>query len=94
MGTDLYRGETPLRPEISNSQAVQKTLQLYAENLGTNPPFHPLGMVIMNHVNVLLTTQMGGNLDYSQCYHFRKKLRELWNKGLDLDKLAPPAAPN
>lgn len=89
-----YTGGFPLRPEIHNSNTVQKTLQLYAQLLGTKPPFHPLGMVPMDHVEIVLTTEMGGNLEYSQRYHFRKKLRDAWNKGADLDKLVPPTVPN
>lgn len=89
-----YTGGFPLRPQYVNSDATQKTLQLYAKNLGIKPPYHPLGMVPMDHCQVCITTDPVKNLDYSQCYHFRKKLRAVWNKGGDLDSLVPPAPSN
>lgn len=79
--------------KICNSQAVQKTLQLYAQNLGTKQPYHPLGLVPMDHCQMSLQVEPTVNLEYSQCYHFRKKLRDLWNKGADLAQLVPPTVP-
>ena len=89
-----YTGGFPLRPQFSNSEATQKTLQQYAKDLGTKPPYHPLGMVPMQLCHVILTVETTINLDYSQCYHFRKKLREVWNKGGNLDSLSPPVPNN
>ena len=89
-----YTGGFPLRPQFANSEATQKTLQQYAQDLGIKPPFHPLGLVPMQLSQVVLKADAVINLDYSQCYHFRKKLREVWNKGGDLDALTPPAPPN
>ena len=89
-----YTGGFPLRPQMINSEATQKNNQLYAQNLGIKPPYHPLGMVPMEPCHVLLTTAPVKNLDYSQCYHFRKKLRAIWNKRGNLDTLTPPDPAN
>lgn len=62
-----------LRPELVNSEDVQKTLQLYASNLGIKPPYHPLGMVPMKFCKIFISVEATVNLDHSQCYHFRKK---------------------
>ena len=89
-----YTGGFPLRPQFINSDDTQKTLQKYATNLGIKPPFHPLGLVPMDLCHVRITVPPMENLDYSQCYHFRKKLREVWNRGGNLDDLVPPVPRN
>ena len=89
-----YTGGFPLRPQFINSDATQKTLQQYAKDLGIKPPYHPLGLVPMQLCHVTLVVDTVVNLDYSQCYHFRKKLREVWNKGGNLDSLSPPVPHN
>ena len=89
-----YTGGFPLRPQFINSDDTQKTLQKYAKDLGIKPPYHPLGLVPMELCHVRITVAPTTNLDYSQCYHFRKKLREVWNRGGNLDDLVPPTPHN
>ena len=48
----------------------------------------------MDLCHVRITVDPMVNLEYSQCYHFRKKLREVWNRGGNLDDLVPPVLPN
>ena len=50
-----YTGGFPLRPELPNSPAVQKTLLQYTTDLHCKPPYHPDGLVPMGHVAPIFT---------------------------------------
>lgn len=76
-----YTGGFPLRSQFVNADDTQKTLQQYAKDLGTKPPYHPLGLVPMHLCNVILTVEPCVNLHYSQCYHFSKETSRTLEQG-------------
>ena len=89
-----YTGGFPLRPELPNSPAVQKTLLQYTTDLHCKPPYHPDGLVPMGHVAPIFTTDVAAPLTFHQAFLYRRNLRKVWNKHGDLSSVPIPAAPN
>ena len=89
-----YTGGFPLRPEIPNAGAVQRTLLKYAENLQCRPPYHPDGLVPMQYVQTHFPAVDAINLTFHQSFLYRRNLRKAWHRRGDLGSVPIPAADN
>ena len=89
-----YTGGFRLRPEIPNSTAVQRTMIRYAEDLHCKPPYHPDGVIPMNHVHPTLAVVDATPLTFEQRFLYRRYLRQCWNRHGNLDSVSIPRAPN
>ena len=89
-----YTGGFPLRPEIPNAGAVQRTLLKYAENLHCRPPYHPDGLVPMQFVQTHFPAADAINLTFHQSFLYRRNLRKAWHRRGDLGSVPIPAADN
>ena len=89
-----YTGGFRLRPEIPNSTAVQRTMIRYAEDLHCKPPYHPDGVIPMNHVHPTLAVVDAIPLTFEQRFLYRRYLRQCWNRHGNLDSVSIPRAPN
>ena len=89
-----FTGGMPLRPEIPNSDLVQRTISRYVEDLQCKPPFHPDGMIPMRHASPIFAVPPATELTFHQRFLYRRKLRETWHRGGDLDGVTVPPAPN
>ena len=89
-----YTGGFRYRPEIPNSKAVQRTLIRYSEDLHCKPPYHPDGIIPMNHVRPTLAVVAAVPLSFQQRFLYRRYLRQCWNRQGDLDSVPIPPAPN
>ena len=75
-----YTGGFALRPEMPNSNAVQKTLIQYAADLHCKPPYRPDGLVPMRHVTPSLVAVDAIPVAFDQAFLYRRNLRKTWNK--------------
>ena len=89
-----FTGGMPLRPEIPNSDLVQRTISRYVEDLQCKPPFHPDGLIPMRHASPIFAVPPATELTFHQRFLYRRKLREAWHRGGDLDGVSVPPAPN
>ena len=89
-----YTGGFPLRPEVPNSTAVQRSLIRYAEDLHCKPPYHPDGLVSMTHIHPTFPVVDAIPLTFEQRFLYRRYLRQCWNRQGDLDSVPVPPAPN
>lgn len=89
-----YTGGFPLRPEIPNSAAVQRSLTRYAADLHCKPPYHPDGLVPMYHTQPIFHVIDAIPLTFEQRFLYRRYLRQCWNRDGDLNAVPIPPAPN
>lgn len=61
-----YTGGVPLRPEIPNAGLVQRTIARYTEDLRCKPPFHPDGLIPMQHVSPIFPVPEATDLTFEQ----------------------------
>ena len=89
-----YTGGFPLRPEIPNSAAVQRSLIRYAADLHCKPPYHPDGLVPMSHVQPIFPAIDAIPLTFEQRFLYRRYLRQCWHRNGDLTSVPIPPAPD
>ena len=88
-----YTGGFATRLQFPNAVAVQQTLNQYVTDLKCKPPFHPDGLVPMQHVKLHFPVE-AIPLTYEQCFLYRRNLRKMWAKNGDLDSVPIPPPPN
>ena len=89
-----YTGGFARRPEIPNSDAVQRTLIRYAEQLHCKPPYHPDGLVPMQYATSHFLAPAPDDLTFAQRFLYRRYLRQTWHKKGNLDLVAIALANN